>query len=255
MKVLIVEDEEPAVKRLVRMLQEIKPELVVQEVIDNVEDAVQWLSKHRNAPPDLIFMDIQLADDNSFEIFKKVDVRSPVIFVTAYDQYALQAFKVNSIDYLLKPIKKEELSLALEKFRKQSSGNQIAQLIDYLAVNTPNTHFVNRFLVQVGQQYKTIPVTDVAYFYTQDKIIFLVAKDSKRYAIDYHLDKLEHLLDPNRFFRINRQYIISIDSIDKMTTYPKSRVRLELTPPAQDETVTSTERSSDFKKWLAGQQP
>ena len=202
-------------------------------------------------------MDVQLADAVSFEIFKQVEVTAPVVFITAYDAYAVQAFKVNSVDYLLKPVKKEELQNALEKFDRvqKTAEPSVSQLMQWLQQQNPTKpDYVTRFLVQVGQQLKTVETNDAAYFYTHDKIIFLTTKEGKRYAVDYHLDKLEQMLDPSKFFRINRQYIVSIDAIDKMTAYPKSRVKIELKPPAPDETVTSTERSSDFKKWLAGQQ-
>jgi DNA-binding LytR/AlgR family response regulator len=251
MNVLILEDEELAAQRFQRMLRELQPTANVLAVIDNVADAVAWLQTH--AQPDLLFCDIQLADALSFDVFKQVNVTSPVVFVTAFDDYAIQAFKVNSIDYLLKPVKKEELAQALAKYQRMKKADvPVSQLMQWLQQNKPQQH-AERFLVQVGQQLKTIDIADVAYFYTHDKIIFLVAKDGKRYAVDYQLDKLEQMLEPSKFFRINRQYIVSIDAIDKMTAYPKSRVKIELKPAAPDDTVTSTERSSDFKKWLAGQ--
>ncbi len=151
-------------------------------------------------------MDIQLADAVSFDIFKQVDVKAPIIFITAYDDYALQAFKVNSVDYLLKPVKEEELKKAMEKFhRNRNAEPNVSQLMQWLQRNNQQQSYATRFLVQVGQQLKTIETTDAAYFYTQDKIVFINTKEGKRYAVDYHLDKLEHLLDPSKFFRINRQ--------------------------------------------------
>lgn len=251
MKVLILEDEEPAAQRFQRMLKELRPDAEVVGVIDRVSDAVKWLQSHTQ--PDLLFCDIQLADALSFDVFKQVNVTAPVIFITAFDDYAIQAFKVNSVDYLLKPLKKEELAQALDKFdRTKQSTPPVHQLMEWLQHNKPHA-YTERFLVQVGQQLKTVDIHDAAYFYTHDKIIFITTKDGKRYSVDYNLDQLEKMLNPTRFFRINRQYIISIDAIDKMTSYPKSRVKIELKPAAPDETVTSTERSSDFKKWLAGQ--
>ena len=251
MKVLILEDEEPAAQRFRRMLSELRPNADVVAVLDRVSDAVQWLKT--NAAPDLLFCDIQLADALSFDVFKQVNVTAPVVFITAFDDYAIQAFKVNSVDYLLKPLKKEELAQALDKFdRTRHAAPPVNQLMEWLQQNKPHA-YTERFLVQVGQQLKTVDIHEAAYFYTQDKIIFLTTKAGKRYAVDFNLDQLEKMLNPARFFRINRQYIVAIDAIDKMTAYPKSRVKIELKPAAPDETVTSTERSSDFKKWLAGQ--
>lgn len=251
MKILLIEDEDPAAKRLQKMLKEIVPEADVSENIVSISSVVNWFKK--NPPPDLIIADIQLSDGLSFEIFKQVEISCPVIFTTAYDQYAIEAFKVNSIDYLLKPIKKEELSNALAKYKKlkpliQSPAIDINQL---LKTFTASTHeYKKRFAVRYGEHIKTIKIEDVAYFHTEDKINFLTTKEGRRYAIDFNLDALEAMLDPKTFFRINRQYIISISSIAEMFAYSKSRVLIKLNPAAKHETIVSTERSSDFKLWL-----
>jgi two-component system response regulator LytT len=250
MKVLMIEDEEPSVKRLTKMLKEIDSSIDIIGNCDSVKSSVEWFNS--NPRPDLIIMDIQLADGGSFDIFKSVKIDTPVIFITAYDEYALKAFKVNSIDYLLKPIKADELNAALKKYKNiKSSELPVKDLLDM--INDPKSiTFQKRFVVHYGQNIKIINTEEISYFYTEDKIIFLCTKDNKRYSIDFNLDQLEEVLDPATFFRINRQYIINIEAIARMTTFPKSRVKIELNPPAPHETVTSSERSPEFKKWLTG---
>ncbi len=250
--ILIIEDEEPAANRLKKMAIEIEPEINVLENIVSVNSAVTWLKQ--NPMPDLIFSDIQLSDGLSFEIFKNVDVQCPVIFITAYDEYAIDAFKVNSIDYLLKPIKKEDLEIAINKFKKLSTKEAVAPALDINKVletfNQPKADYKTRFIVRYGEHIKTIKIEDAAYFYTEDKINFLTTNEARRYTIDYNLDNLESLLNPKTFFRINRQFIISIHAISEMFTYSKSRVLIKLNPPCKHETIVSTERSGDFKLWL-----
>ena len=251
MKVLIIEDEEPAAKRLHKMLKEIEPGFNILDNIVSVSSAIKWFNE--NEAPDLVFSDIQLSDGLSFEIFKTVNLSSPVIFTTAYDQYAIEAFKVNSIDYLLKPIKKEELANAVNKFKKISASAtppaiDINKLLQSL--NPGATEYKKRFVVRYGEHIKTINIEEVVYFYTEDKVNFLCTKDSRRFVIDFNLDSLESTLDPKTFFRINRQYIIGIHSIAEMFAYTKSRVLIKLNPPAKHETIVSTERSAEFKHWL-----
>lgn len=251
MKILIIEDEEPAAKRLQKMLKEIEPDINVLGQIVSVSSAVKWFGE--NAQPDLLFSDIQLSDGLSFEFFKAVEVSCPVIFTTAYDQYAIDAFKVNSIDYLLKPIKKEELEKAVAKFRKLavSAAPPAIDINKLLQTLSPaGAEYKKRFVVRYGEHIKTIDIEDVVYFYTEDKVTFLCTKDGRRYVIDYNLDTLDASLDPKSFFRINRQYIIGIHSIAEMFAYTKSRVLIKLNPPAKHETIVSTERSADFKHWL-----
>lgn len=251
MKVLIIEDEEPAAKRLQKMLKEIEPGITVLENIVSVSSAVKWFTE--NESPDLVFSDIQLSDGLSFEIFKTVNITCPIIFTTAYDQYAIDAFKVNSIDYLLKPIKKEELVNAVNKFKKMT-GPAAAPSIDInkllQSLNTSGAEYKKRFVVRYGEHIKTINIEEVVYFYTEDKVNFLCTKDGRRFVIDFNLDSLETSLDPKTFFRINRQYIIGIHSIGEMFAYTKSRVLIKLIPPAKHETIVSTERSGEFKHWL-----
>lgn len=250
LRILIIEDEEPAVKRLHKMIREIDPTVELLDSIESVSGAIQWLQENR--APDLIFSDIQLSDGVSFEIFRKVEPACPVIFVTAYDQYAIEAFKVNSIDYLLKPLKKEALETALSKFKKLNTpagaGFDIHKLLE--VYNNKSQQYKNRFVVRYGEHIKTINTDEIAYFYTEDKVNFLTTHVGRRYIIDFNLDQLEGLLQTKQFFRINRQYIISIQSIGEMFAYTKGRVLIKLKPATKDETVVSTERSASFKLWL-----
>jgi two-component system response regulator LytT len=251
LNVLIIEDEEPAAKRLQKMLKEIEPDAIVLENIVSVSSAIKWFKN--NPSPDLIFSDIQLSDGISFDIFKAVEVTAPIIFTTAYDQYAIEAFKVNSIDFLLKPIKKQDLENAVAKFRKVTTASP-APAIDINKIlqsfNPSGIEYKKRFVVRYGEHIKTINIEEVVYFYTEDKVNFLCTKDGRRFVIDLNLDTLESTLDPKTFFRINRQYIIGIHSIGEMLAYTKSRVLIKLIPPAKHETIVSTERSADFKLWL-----
>lgn len=252
--ILIIEDEEPAANRLKKMVTELEPEANVVENIVSVFSGISWLKE--NPQPDLIFSDIQLSDGLSFEIFKNVDVQCPVIFITAYDQYAIEAFKVNSIDYLLKPIKREDLQNALNKFKKFAAVTVNAGPAPALDINKvleafgTKAEYKTRFIVRYGEHIKTIKIEEVAYFYTEDKINFLTTNEGRRYTIDYNLDNLEGMLNPKTFFRINRQFIICIHAISEMFSYSKSRVLVKLNPPAKHETIVSTERSGDFKLWL-----
>ena len=247
--ILIIEDEEPAANRLKKMVKELEPDANVLDNIISVNSAIAWFKQ--NPSPDLIFSDIQLSDGLSFDIFKNVEVQCPVIFITAYDQYAIDAFKVNSIDYLLKPIKKNDLQAAINKFKKLKRGEAILDINKVLEVfNQPKAGYKTRFIVRYGEHIKTIKIEDAAYFYTEDKINFIITNEGRRYTIDYNLDALESTLDPKTFFRINRQFIISINAISEMFSYSKSRVLVKLNPPSKHETIVSTERSGDFKLWL-----
>jgi two-component system LytT family response regulator len=253
MKVLIVEDEQAAARRLEKLLAEIDPAINVVQRLDSIESTVSWLEE--NPSPDLILLDIHLADGSSFDIFEHVQVECPVIFTTAFDEYALQAFRVNAVDYLLKPIKSAELSEALDKYKrlyKPQPPNYDA-LLDTLR-RQGGQNYLRRMLIRFGNSIKLVDMNDAAYFYTKDKITFLVTKgNGKRFPVDYPLDKLETMLEPSVFFRINRQFIVNVGSIKEMHTYSKSRVKVDLDPPSDQETIVSTERSADFKKWLVGE--
>lgn len=253
-KILILEDEEAAAKRLQKLIGEMLPEANVLAIIPSVKNGIEWFTG--NEPADLIFADIQLNDGTSFDIFKKTPVTSPVIFTTAYDAYMLNAFKLNSVDYLLKPIKKDELSAAIEKFKTIHHANKkhddnFQQLIEALQ-KAPQ--YKQRFVLRIGEHMKIIEVADIAYFYTEHKANFIVTKEAKRYLADNTLDQLEEMLDPKHFFRINRQFIISYGSIAEMFTYSKARVLIKLNPPSKLDTIVSTDRSATFKAWLSGEQ-
>lgn len=247
MKVLIIEDEAAATRRLTKLIIEIEPDTEIVTDLDSIESTLLWMSN--NPLPDLIFMDINLADGNSFELFNHIQIDRPIIFTTAYDEFAVKAFKVNAIDYILKPIKKIELVAAIEKFKKTVISKTVNYKELLKVIQQPS---IKRFLIRLGQQIKVIEFGEVAYFYTQDKITFIVSKEGKRYPIDYSLDAVGNMASPTQFFRINRQFIISIFAISEMQSWSKSRVKILLNPPIIPETVVSTVRSPLFKKWLTG---
>jgi two-component system LytT family response regulator len=253
MTVLIVEDEQAAARRLEKIMAEIVPESTVLDRLDSVESTVMWLQN--NPAPDLILLDIHLADGSSFEIFQHITVKSSIIFTTAYDDYALRAFKENTIDYLLKPIKVIELQAAVEKYQRQhpTTATDYKRLSDALMKEGGSSHYLRRMLIRFSNNFKLIDLPDVAYFYTKDKITFLVSRSTgKRFPADYPLDKLESILDPTVFFRINRQFIINVAAIKQLQPHTKSRIKVELEPPSVLETIVSTERSAAFKRWLVG---
>ena len=247
MNLVIIEDEKIAADYLEKCIQEYNADFKVVKKLDSVESSVKWLSNNK---ADLLFVDIHLADDISFRIFEHIDIQTPVIFTTAYDQYAIKAFKVNSIDYLLKPIDKTELFNALNKFVQFKNSTPVDLKLLLEEFKTQKNSFQNRFLVSSGQKLKSLNFDQIAYFFSEQKLTFLVSKDGKHYILDNSLDKLETLLDPANFFRINRQFIISFSSIKNMFNYSKSRVKLELEPNIEKETVVSVERSAEFRNWL-----
>ncbi len=252
MKVLIIEDEAPAVRRLESLLKQVQAHVEILDVIDTVEAAVKWLRIHPS--PQIIFMDIQLADGISFEIFEKVEVQAPIIFITAYDAYTLRAFKVNSIDYLLKPIDPEELKKSIQKFQqiteqfRQYSMENIQSLLQSVTQNEPE--YKSRFLVKLGERLIYIPQNEIAYFYAQQKIVLLITQEKRKYALDYSLDELETQLDPQYFFRLNRQFLTRIDAIQGIHNYFKGKLKIQLSPEAEKEVTVSRERSTLFKRWL-----
>lgn len=248
MTVLIIEDEAAAARRLEKMVLDIEPDATIPGKPDSVESAVEWLSTH--PAPDLILMDIHLADGSSFEIFEHLEVTSPVIFTTAYDEHALRAFKENTVDYLLKPVKSNELSAAFEKYRR-IHGSPTPDYRRLTSLGGERNEFLRRTLIRMGNSFKLVEINESVYFYTRDKITFLVSGDTgKRYPTDYTLDKLEEVLNPALFFRINRQFIVGIKSIREMQMHSKGRVRIDLEPETDQETIVSVERSAAFKKWL-----
>lgn len=247
MRVLIVEDEIPAANRLRKMLLELNPDMQFMETLDAVSSTVEFLQK--GVHPDLMFLDIHLADGDSFEIFKLLEVNIPIIFTTAFDEYAVQAFKVNAIDYLLKPIKSHELEEALQRFKKRrAAGFDWKNFFKFIETQS----YDKRFLIRIGQQLKLIDIKEAAYFYREDRITFLVNFAGRRYPVDYSLEALEECIHPDHFFRINRKMIINLKAIKTMHGTSKSRVKLELEPKHEEETVVSTDRSPHFKRWLEG---
>lgn len=248
MKVIVVEDEKHARDNLEKLLHELDSSIEIQAKLDSVRNTVAWLKANET---DLIFLDIHLADDLSFKIFEQIQVNTPVIFTTAYDQYALRAFKVNSIDYLLKPIDKEGLALSLEKYRTIHPPKQtldFAQLLQSL--QQPQRNYQQRFLVHRREKILSVKTEDIAYFEGEDRYVYLVKRDNSRFIVEYKLSDLEDLLDPACFFRLNRSYIAHFEAIDKITVLSKSRVKVDLKPTAPREVIVSTEQTRDFKAWL-----
>jgi two-component system, LytTR family, response regulator LytT len=247
-KILIIEDERIAADHLEKILLSIDNSFQILKKIESVRESVNWL--HDNQV-DLIFLDIQLSDGISFSIFEQLDIKTPVIFTTAYDQYAIKAFKTNSVDYLLKPIDKQELEQSIIKYKElrfnKDNEINIKEIIQQL--KNP-VEYQTRFLIYAGQKIKTIKTTDIAYFYVSEKGVFICTRDDMHYAIDYTLEKLEEILDPVCFFRINRQFIIHIDSIENMFPYSKSRIKVELRPSSELEAIVSFSNAHLFKKWL-----
>lgn len=253
MKTLIIEDEQFAGDKLIKLIHQYDPQIEILDQIDTVEDAVEWLEQ--NEVPDLLFLDIHLADGSSFEIFEQTEVNCPIIFTTAYDQYAIQAFKTKSVDYLLKPVKFDDLKAAMDKF-KDLFGNKIYKGLSHemqaLAslLQGQQKVFKARFLVKVGNIIKTISITEVAYFLFEDRTTLLTTKDKHRYPVKYTLDELELMLDPHQFTRANRQFIINIDAIHKIHPWFKGRLKLDLSPPQTADLVISADKTKGFKEWL-----
>lgn len=249
MKIVIVEDEPAAVRQLKRLIQRIEPTAEIIAHFDSIEIGVEWFKK--NPSPDLAFFDIQLSDGLSFEIFEQVTLICPIIFTTAFDHYALQAFKVNSIDYLLKPIKEEELAAALKKFN--STKNSLPNLIELAQMmrqqSQPNPSYKSRFLIKKAQQYLSIDVKEIAYIYSEDKITFLQTTQ-KRHSINYSLDELEQSLSPALFFRLNRKVIAAYPAIKKIHTYFNGKLLVELYPVTKDKIIVSRDKATPFKAWL-----
>lgn len=249
MKALIIEDETLAADKLEDMLSIIDPDITVVAKIGSIYEAVKWLLQHT---ADLIFLDIQLSDGISFSIFDQVEVNTPVIFTTAYDQYAIDAFQLNSISYLLKPIRQRDLAKSLNKYKTLQSSQHIDFQALHNLIQGEKPVYKKRFLIQIGEKIKKIEVQDIAYFFIFHKSVYLKTLQGMDFPLDYTLDKLESVLNPELFFRINRKYIINITAIVNMTAYSRGRVKLELKPKAEDEydAIVSIDRARDFKHWM-----
>ncbi len=250
MQVLIIEDEFHAVKYLSGLLQEIEPDIEILTNLDTVRDSVQWLQN--NAAPDLIFMDIQLADGLSFDIFRQIEVPAPVIFTTAFDQYTLRAFKINSIDYLLKPIEEEELAAALKKFKQYHQPQAQQGLQELVAsLQLQQKAFRQRFLIKQGKNWGYLPVSEIAYIYSDEGITFAMDQQGKRFVLESTLDRIQDELDPRNFYRINRAQIIHISAISSINNWFNHRLKLDIRPDNKElESIVSRDRVKGFKAWL-----
>ncbi|MDB5234695.1 MAG: hypothetical protein JWR44_1688 [Hymenobacter sp.] len=262
LRAIIVEDEPLAARRLADMLARQAQPVQVLGTAESVAQAVTLLEQTQPAP-DVLFLDIHLADGLSFELFEKTQVRCPVIFTTAYDQYALQAFKVNSVDYLLKPIDEEELTAALHKLRERLPTAHrtasapafdpalLAQLVQQMQQTTPASSYKSQFVVRVGEHLKVVPLDQIAYFFSLEKATFLQTTEGRKYVVDYTMDQLETLLDPRRFFRLNRAYLAQQTAIQDIIHYTNSRLQTVLKPVAPDaQVLVSREKVNVFKSWL-----
>lgn len=249
-RVIIIEDEPPAAKRLMKMLESCTVSIEIVEVLDSVEDSIAYFKNFDNY--DLLFMDVQLGDGLSFDIFKSVEIQKPIIFTTAYDDYTLQAFKVNSVDYLLKPIDQEDLENAIVRFNTQvSSGSSLLNMTQ-LVETLKKPDYKHRFLVKKGKQLLVIPTTDVAYFYSEDGYTLLGDKNGGKHIVDLTIDQLCEVMNPSKFHRINRKMVISLDCIGAIHEYFNSRWKLELNPVPNFDVIVSRDRAKGFKVWLNG---
>ena len=262
MKAIIIEDEELAAEGLSISLKKVQANIEILAVLDSVKTAVHWLKN--NPAPDLAFLDIQLADGLSFEIFEQTPINCPVIFTTAYDEYALRAFRVNSIDYLLKPIGTEDLKRTFDKLRllkgETSSSSLAPQYLSQdlikqvMAIATQQVkapQYKARFMIKIGEHLQTFPVEDIDFLMGENKIVWLYHKNGRKYIVDYTLDQLEDLLEPDRFFRLNRQFIASIETIKDVIAYSNSRLKIVFkTPPSKEDIIMSREKVEAFKSWL-----
>ncbi len=250
MNVIIIEDEKPAARRLSRMLADLS--INVHTMLHSVQESIVWFNA--NEHPDLIFLDIQLSDGLSFEIFDTITVKSAIIFTTAYDEYALKAFKLNSIDYLLKPIDDEELEAAIHKYKEQIPQKKQIQVdfddIKKLLINPIDRVYKKRFTTRVGQHLKIFPVEDIECFYSENKGTYLHTTENRNYLIDTTLDSLENEINPEQFFRISRKFYVNINAIKDIISYTNSRLQIKLHNFNEQEIIVARERVKDFKAWL-----
>ena len=250
MNLLVLEDEQLASDRLVGMLQGIDEEINIVGVLKSIDEGKKWFAD--NELPDLVISDIRLLDGLSFDLFRSLELDVPVIFTTAYDQYAIKAFEVNSIDYLLKPILKEKLVVAIEKFKERKANNKFPADFEslYDLIQNQKKSYKSRCLIKSGVKIVAVPIEKVAYFYSQNKLTYLVTKNNKKFPLDQTLEVLEEQLDPDVFMRANRQFIVSFGSISEIHPYFKGRLKLELEPASELEIVISADKTPDFKGWL-----
>ncbi len=250
MKVLLIEDEQPAIEKLERYLLKYDPDIEIMDRLKSVSDSVAWFQSNQEWP-DLLFLDIQLSDGLSFEIFSQVNVRLPIIFTTAFDEYALDAFKHHSIDYLLKPVTFTELSRSLKKFqdmKQWSDAPNVSGVIQQIA----NPSYKDRFMVKQGQHIQTLEINQIQLFYADGRTVYLMNNEGKKYIIDYKLEDLEQLLDLKQFFRVNRTFLLRIASVKDVLVYSNSRLKIQTDTDLDKEIIVSREKVADFKKWLEG---
>lgn len=253
MRIVIIEDEAFAADALEILIRKLRPATEILARLESVEEAIEWFEENQH--PELIFCDIHLSDGNSFEIFREVEVKCPVIFTTAFNEYAIEAFKVNSMDYLLKPVKKEELKKALDKYESLRQGSMASEManLQNLLKNTAsdnNKEKKTRFMVKSGQSIKAVPTSEVAYFLAEEGVVLLVTFTGKRYVINYTLDQLDQQLDELSFFRANRQLITNIKAVREVNPYFKGRLHLLLEPAPKEDQIISSGKASTFKEWL-----
>jgi DNA-binding LytR/AlgR family response regulator len=253
MKAVIIEDEQFAARRLENLIKTYDPQIEILAKLESVCESIIWFRE--NKPPDLVFLDIHLEDGLSFTIFDEVQVNVPIIFTTAFDEYAIKAFKLKSIDYLLKPIVQEDLNKAIDKYKEWGDGNK--NLVDikelFTLMQEGGKSHRERYSVVSGTKLKTIEVKDIAYFFSTSGITFVVMNDKHQYSLDQSLDNLIKELDPKQFFRVNRQYLVALKGIQNVHIFPKSRLKIDLNPPVQDEVYVSIDKVPDFKRWMDGE--
>ncbi|MFY0685704.1 MAG: response regulator transcription factor [Cyclobacteriaceae bacterium] len=250
MKLLVLEDETLASDRIIKLINEIDASLEVIATIKSIEEGKAWFENNKH--PDLVISDIRLLDGLSFELFKTLKLEVPVIFTTAYDQYAIKAFEVNSVDYLLKPIEKEKLANAIARHKERMESSKFPADFDslYDLIQNQKKSFKSRFLIKIGHKIVAVPVEKISYFFSQNKLTYIVTKDGKKLPTDQTLETLDEQLDPGTFYRANRQFIVGYDSISELHPYFKGRIKVELQPPADQELVVSAEKTREFKSWL-----
>lgn len=248
MKVVIVEDEKLAAEKLKHLLKETDSEIEILQVLESVEESINWFTT--NTSPDLIFMDIQLDDGISFEIFDEVKIDAPIIFTTAFDEYAIRAFKVNSVDYLLKPIEKNSLKKGLEKYQElYSEKKNLEERISEVFQQISKPH-KTRFFIKVGVKFQSILVSNICTFFVEERNTFLQTQKGKKYDLDYSLEQIQKIINPELFYRVNRNYLVNINCIEEIVAYSSSRLKLKLKTKMEDELIVSRDKVSDFKKWM-----
>ncbi len=251
MRVLIIEDETPAAEKLERYLKKYDSSMEIEGPLQSIAEGVKWLKENTKAL-DLILSDIQLTDGLSFEIFQQVSIDTPVIFTTAYDEYAVDAFRMNSVGYLLKPVTFLDLSTALKKIDKLRVGLSASEVIPKVAEDLSTKKYKSRFLVKVGEHINSIKTSEIQLFYADGRTVYLLGADSRKYIVDFKMEELDSVLSPKDFFRANRTFIININSIKDVLVYSNSRLKISLTTPFDKEIIVSREKVSAFKSWFDG---